>query len=74
MATTHGHHHDEGVAPHDHSAVRSIAGSTPPLSPAETCAYQPRIPQVRPVLADLDRPPAPTGSPPLFYTHCALLL
>ena len=73
MIATHGHDHHAATVEHDHSTVRSEGPKAPapavasalvaPASPAPTSAA--------PALAAV---PVPTGSPPLFCRHCALLL
>jgi hypothetical protein len=75
LAATHGHHHEVATAPHDHSAVRVTVPSAPTLGlagrPLELAAARTLAPACS--APEPDASP-PTGSPPLFYTHCALLL
>lgn len=74
LAATHGHHHDSVVTPHDHSAVR-IAVAAVPVPAVASCSVEPAAPPpVSSPATGSQGPPAPTGSPPLFASHCALLL
>lgn len=73
-ASTHGHHHEAATPAHDHGAVRPAApaAATPavcaaPLAPST-------IGPPAPAAARFERRPPSTGSPPLFRSHCALLL
>jgi hypothetical protein len=76
LAASHGHGHSVDTPDHDHSAVRPAA---PPLFAPAAAELDPRLPPSALVRANpaehraADRP-SPTGSPPLFYAHCALLL
>lgn len=74
LAARHGHHHEPAVAPHDHTALRAaVAGVTAPATAAD-CPPQLGIPAALTASARPPAAPPPTGSPPLFRTHCALLL
>ena len=75
MATTHGHSHPVAAADHEHVAVRE---SAPRMAPATVVAapHQAALANdvSRTVRVELSDPSPPTGSPPLFYRYCALLL
>ena len=73
LAATHGHSHQLDSADHRHHAVREVG---PPAVPAPQLAGGPDASQasLRGARAELSDPSPPTGSPPLFQRHCALLL
>ncbi len=73
-AATHGHHHEAATPAHDHSAVRPAApaAATPGVCTAPLAPLTVGPPT--PAVSGLERRPPPTGSPPLFRSHCALLL
>jgi hypothetical protein len=74
FAATHGHSHTVASAEHEHIAVRE---SAPPAVAAMLAGpHQATVADAvsrTGGVALSDRPP-PTGSPPLFYQHCSLLL
>lgn len=74
VAASHGHSHRLSVVEHEHSAIRE---SAPPVLPdlAEPTTSRVELAAIDPVTrAELSDPSPPTGSPPLFYRYCALLL
>jgi hypothetical protein len=74
FAASHGHSHSVTAAAHEHRALRE--SSPPVLSPMVAAAMEPApLPRTSPRSgAEWSDPPPPTGSPPLFCRHCALLL
>jgi hypothetical protein len=75
LTATHGHSHPVTVAEHRHTAVReSSAPALSMLSAASTPAPATAIGARLTARAELSDPSPPTGSPPLFARHCALLL
>jgi hypothetical protein len=72
---THGHNHDAATVAHDHPTLRPDGPKAPrPASesaPELAAAASPALGAPAPGFALM---PAPTGSPPLFRRHCALLL
>ena len=73
MIATHGHDHHAATPEHEHSTVRSEApqASGPVIASALLAPAAPEPRSAAPAFAPV---PVPTGSPPLFCRHCALLL